>query len=226
MSDEKLRANFNSRYLWRYVLIATVCLGWAGYCAFDLTMKYPKELEYAKVYYDELGGVQTEEDQTRWKEIVQQKNWPSKITREPPRKEKAVKNSINYNYMMGIGSLVFAIPAIFLWVTSRGTWIEETSSGLKTSWRQEVDYSKVDLIDKKKWEKKGIARVEYTEDGKKRFFIFDDFKYDRAILGKMLRRLEDTLSADQIVGGPSEAESQEQKSGSDEGPSNESSGQD
>ncbi|MCA9183835.1 MAG: hypothetical protein KDA51_20375, partial [Planctomycetales bacterium] len=60
----------------------------------------------------------------------------------------------------------------------------------------------------KKWQRKGIAKATYTPvgGGSPGLFIFDDFKFEREPLGRMLRELEKQLLPEQIVGGPAEAE--------------------
>ena len=60
------------------------------------------------------------------------------------------------------------------------------------------------MLDKKKWENKGIAKASYRDKGLTRVFVFDDFKFDREPLGLILRKLEAKLDLRQIVGGPVE----------------------
>ena len=68
-----------------------------------------------------------------------------------------------------------------------------------TSWGQEVDFSTVTKLNKRRWKDKGIARVDYEENGRKRQFVFDDFKFDRAAIGELLQQLESQLPADRII---------------------------
>jgi hypothetical protein len=84
--------------------------------------------------------------------------------------------------------------------------VEGDGEGLNTSWGQKMRYADVTRLNKLKWARKGIARAEYTTDGKPQVFVFDDFKFERQPLGQLLRQLEALLKPGQIVGGPSEAE--------------------
>jgi hypothetical protein len=69
-----------------------------------------------------------------------------------------------------------------------------------------MDFENVTLLNKRRWAKKGIAKAYYNQDGVAKIFTFDDFKFEREPIGKMLRRLEESLERDKIVGGPTEAE--------------------
>jgi len=97
---------------------------------------------------------------------------------------------------------------------ARNSWVEETATGLTTSWGQSVDFTNVTKLNKRRWKDKGIARVDYLENGKKRQFVFDDFKYERTAIGQLLERLESQLPADRVVQ-PESAQSESTQSESD-----------
>ena len=198
-----VRANYDNRYLWRYVLIVVVGIGWALYCAYDLTFKYPRELEQANIYHKELKDLEEEQRQARWDEICEEKGWGN--LRTSPRKPDKVEEVISLNYLQGAVALLIGTPPIFLILFSLGSWVEGDENGIRTSWKQEFQFADVVLLDKKKWEKKGIARVEYQDGSSKRFFVLDDFKYEREPVLKLLKSLEATLSDEQIAGGPRES---------------------
>jgi hypothetical protein len=88
---------------------------------------------------------------------------------------------------------------------ARGRWIESTPSGITSSWGQSLDFDQVESLDKRKWRSKGIAKVTYRDNGRKRRFILDDYKFDRQATGQILRELESTIDAKMITGGPPEA---------------------
>jgi hypothetical protein len=88
---------------------------------------------------------------------------------------------------------------------ARGTWIESTDSGITASWGQSVDYEQVLSVDKRKWRSKGITKVTYSQNGRKRRFIIDDYKFDRHPTGQVLRDLESKIDPALIMGGPPEA---------------------
>ena len=92
------------------------------------------------------------------------------------------------------------------WVwRARGTWIESTNTGITSSWGQALNYDQVVSIDKRKWRSKGIAKVTYKDNGRKRQFVVDDYKFDRHLTGQVLRDLEANIDPALITGGPLEA---------------------
>ena len=201
-----IRAKYDNRYLWRYALIVFVGVGWALYCAYDLTFKYPVELEQAKVYHEQLKDLDERERQAQWDKICQENGWGQ--VRTSPRKPEKVEEVISLNYLQGIVALIIGLPPVFFILFSVGSWVEGDQQGIRTSWKQEFQFDDVKVLDKKKWEKKGIARAEYEQNGKRGIFVFDDFKYEREPIVQLLKNLEATLESDQIVGGQPEGESQ------------------
>lgn len=199
-----LRANFQSSYLWRYLIMAIAGLFMSGWFAFDGLVTYPKRLSYAqafeKIKSEATGQVEVAK---RWQELAGTNKWPSE---QPEKTSAAIRNDIYGQYIFGVLSLFLGVPAAWFYFKSRRRWVEATDDGLKTSWGQHVRFADVTLLNKKRWESKGIARAFYTQGGKKQVFVFDDFKYDREPLGQLLRKLEAVLQPEQIVGGISEAE--------------------
>ncbi len=198
-----LRANFDRGFLRRYLLMAAVGLGWAAYCAYDGLVAYPKKLEIAREF-DVLRKLEADreidylEREKRWKSITDEKQWPSQ---EPKKTAEEMRNLISQQYFMGAIGLLIGLPALYSWFTSRNSWIERTPTGLTTSWGQKLDYTTVQILNKRRWTKKGIAVAEYEDGGTRRKFVFDDFKFERQPLDQMLRDLEMVLSDAQIVEG-------------------------
>ncbi len=197
-----MRAEFQRSYLLRYAGLAAVCLGLGMWFAYDGFVGYPRALERAEAF-EQLSDLSSRDIETRWAELTEEKGWPNK---RPEKKAEEIRSDITGQYFWFAINLVVGLPALYLLLTSRGRWIEATDQGLKTSWGQSLSFADVKLLNKRRWQKKGIAIASYTENGTSRTFIFDDFKYDREPIGQMLRKLEAGLSAEQITGGPSELE--------------------
>ncbi len=196
-----LRANFQTSYGWRYLMLTGGFLFAALFFAYDGFIGYPRKMVYAE-RYAELGDMETSEKQLAWKQITQENNWPRAVPVKTPEK---IAEDIRGQYFYGIICLCVAIPPLVLYLRTKGSWIESTPTGLTTSWGQSLDYSKVTQLDKKRWANKGIAVATYPEGNLSRRFVFDDFKYEREPLGQMLRDLEQVLAPEQIVGGPPES---------------------
>jgi len=195
-----VRANFQKNYLMRYLILAGVCLFLAAWFAYDGFIGYPRQLTYAREY-GQLADLEPPERQAKWKEISAERGWSGAT----PEKEPAeIEDDIKGQYVWAFLNLVVGVPALLLYLRSRGSWVEATDTGLKTSWGQTVDFSKVTKLNKKKWSDKGIAKASYSDRHGQKVFVFDDFKYEREPLGRMLRELESQLTPEQIVGGPPE----------------------
>lgn len=199
-----MRANFQKSYRMRYLALATVCLLMAAWFGYDGLVGYPAQLPAAEAY-DEIRDLDDKKRAEQWKQIAADKNLPKQT---PKKTAEQLRSDIVGQYFWGGINLLVGLPALFLWLRSRGKWVESTDDGLTTSWGQTLRFSDVTLLDKKKWQRKGIAKATYTPvgGGNPGVFIFDDFKFEREPLGHMLRDLEKELRPEQIVGGPAEAE--------------------
>ena len=204
-----IRAEFQKNYLMRYLILATVCLFMAAWFAYDGLIGYPQKVPYAEAY-DELRELEAAERVDKWKAIAKQNDWPTVV---PTKTAEEMRGELTGQYVWGGLNLLAGLPALFLYFRSRGSWVEATPDGLKTSWGQQVRFADVTKLDKRRWQRKGIARATYrptqansTSGGAERVFVFDDFKFQREPLGQMLRDLEAVLEPAQIVGGPPEAD--------------------
>lgn len=195
-----LRANFQKSYLWRYALLAAVGLGFSAYFFYDGLIGYPKKLEYA-IEWEKLSHLDTDQRAEAWRKIVAERGWPK---RTPDEKAEEIAASIPGQFFWGVITALIGLPALYLLIMSRNSWVERTEGGVTTSWGQTMSFADVVELNKSKWAKKGIAKAKYIDQGRARIFVFDDFKYEREPLGQMLRDLEQMLPDDKIIGGPRE----------------------
>ncbi|MEM8735083.1 MAG: hypothetical protein AAGG44_12710, partial [Planctomycetota bacterium] len=187
---ETIRANFQSSYLMRYAIMAAICIGAGLWFAYDGFIGYPSNLPAARAY-DEIRDVADAESRiAQWNELAQENGWSK---RPPEKKAEEIESDIVGQYFWMAVCFLGGIPAVFYYLKSRGTWVESTEAGLKSSWGQEVSFDGVIQLDKKRWEKKGIAKASYMDGDVGRTFVFDDFKYEREPLGKILTQLEESL---------------------------------
>ena len=107
--------------------------------------------------------------------------------------------------MAGLCALI-GIPALLKWYLAKGTWVEGDETTIRSSKGKEVAIGQITKINKRKWEEKGLATIYYSDNGKSKKFVMDDFKYDREPMGQLMRYAEANLTADQIVGGTREAD--------------------
>ena len=196
------RALADRKYLRRYLLLALGGLGICLWGVYDSVFKFPKELEMASAF-DEFR--QSPNGEQRWRELYEQnrvRGWTKKM---PKNSAAVVRGYINFN--KGVMAFGTALMAFFLmkFFRTRGSWMESTETGIMTSWGQALEFARISRINKRKWEDKGIAKVYFKEaSGQRHRMIFDDFKYERAKMAKLMAMCERGLSADRIIGGKSE----------------------
>jgi hypothetical protein len=178
------------------LFLGIAAMGFAAWSLYDGMIKYPAQRERALV----LRQLLKEDRLNEWDSIARERGWPTADPGEPKS-----EGEIYVQYFMAAVS-----GAIGLWLLwgvwrARGTWIESTDSGITSSWGQSLDYDRVVSVDKRKWRSKGIAKVTYSQNGRKRRFIVDDYKFDRHPTGQVLRDLESRIDPALITGGPPEA---------------------
>ena len=188
-----IRADVYHPYFRKFLWVFLGCIAFCGYCLYDGLVKYPTQLTHAEAYE----SLPEDGRQDAWKELAQQKGWPSKT---PSKSAKDLRHLIGSQFMMFGLSFAFAIPAILMYMSGQGTWVEGDDTILRNSKGKEVPIESITKIDKTKWEAKGIAKIYYDEDGKKKKFVMDDFKYDRATMGELMKFAEAHLAEEQIVG--------------------------
>ncbi|HMP79006.1 MAG TPA: hypothetical protein PKD54_06105 [Pirellulaceae bacterium] len=188
-----IRAPADGRFLLRFLLIGLACLGFCAYCLYDGLYAYPKHRLEPVLAYAEL---EKEGKTDRWIEVAQENGWDEA---KPKKSVEEVHADIIWQYVMAVISVLFAIPILGLYFRARWSWIEGTATGINTSWGVAFDYDQIEQIDKKRWEKKGIARILYQSDGNKKWFVLDDFKYQRQPADAIMARIESLVAPERII---------------------------
>jgi len=192
-----MKANIDRKYLWRLGLIAVVFLAMALWFCYDGAVTYPRQRERA-LKYQEL----KEEDRlSEWQEIAGERGWPT-VDPGEPKEETDIQAQFVMACVIVLPGLFFA----FLFLLARGRWIELDGSELRTSGGRQVEFGQIVTLDKAKWKSKGIAKIHYRQNGRKRRLILDDWKYETDPTRTILREVESSLESNQIVGGEREPE--------------------
>jgi hypothetical protein len=176
----------NTRYL-----IAVMCIGWGLYSLYDGFVRYPRENEAA---------VQKEVDRVETASGL-------RVTSEE-RRAIAAKTTlphpgwdVPFNQWAGmlLPPLGIALLAWMLY-NSRGEYRLEGHT-LHVPGHPPVPLDNVRKIDKRLWERKGIALIEYEDpaSGKRKQFKLDDFVYEREPTDAIFDRVEKHV-ADMVQG--------------------------
>ena len=196
-----MKANIDRKYMWRLGLTALAFLGIALWFLYDGAITYPRQRERALMFQE----LEEEDRLGQWREITSQRRWPPEDPGKP-------KEEFEIYFQLVIAALA-ALPGSlysFLFLRTRGCWIEVNETGLRTSWGPQLEFGQIVAIDKKKWKSKGIARIHYRQDGRRRRLLLDDWKYNAEPTRAILREVESHLDASQIGGGLPEPVPQDQ----------------
>lgn len=188
-----IRANVHQPFFRKFLYVFLGCTAFAGWCLYDGLVAYPNKLTIAEAY-EEL----PEEDRREaWKELATEKGWP---TLTPSKTAQDIRHDIGSQFMMVVLCMLFGVPALIMFMSGQGTWVEGDETLIRNSKGQEVPIDTITKIDKRRWDAKGIAKIHYEVDGKKKKFVMDDFKYDRETMGQLMTFAESNLSEEDVVG--------------------------
>ncbi|MDE0938597.1 MAG: hypothetical protein OSA43_01440, partial [Pirellulales bacterium] len=135
-----------------------------------------------------------------WKEVYEQQHWPDDYPGEP-------KNpyAIDQQFYMAGAIIPFSLFFLVSLVRKRKSWIEGDGNGLRNSRRDDLAFAQIDSFDKKRWDKKGIAKVRYRSGGTQKTFVLDDCNYDYQPIRAIVRLVESQIALEQITGGAPES---------------------
>ncbi|MCA9141129.1 MAG: hypothetical protein KDB00_30370 [Planctomycetales bacterium] len=188
-----IRANVHQPFFRKFLWVFLGCTAFAGWCLYDGLVAYPNKLTIAEAYE----GLPEDNRREAWKELAAEQGWP---TVTPSKSAEEIGHDIGSQFMMVVLCMLFGIPALLMFMSGQGTWVEGDEETIRNSKGQEVPIRSITMIDKRKWDAKGIAKIHYEVAGKKKKFVMDDFKYDRETMGKLMRFAEAGLCEDQVEG--------------------------
>lgn len=105
--------------------------------------------------------------------------------------------SILINRILGVLLPASSLP-IFIWLMYRSRGAYRLSDGtLEVPGRPAIPVERIQSLDKSRWERKGVAVVEYEEaNGKRATVGLRDMVYERRTTDEIVQRIEKTLSDD------------------------------
>jgi hypothetical protein len=164
-------------YRIRRLLIAVMFLGMAGWFAYDGWVKYPRQnLRYAKARGDE--------------EAVQRLDEEFKNTQK--HSDTSIRWQRNLAIMLPFGALAMAIWAFY---SSRGVY-RFADNTLHVPGHPPVPLDAIVRIDQRKWDRKGIAYIDYELQGKPGRLKLDDYIYDRKPTDEIHKIITDSLASE------------------------------
>ena len=212
----KARANTDNKFLYKYLLIGLGTLAFSLYCFYDAFLNYPAQRPASVAYDTLLEDIEKRKEsasdeavnwaeirESEWKKIAESNEWDVK---PPHYTAEELKHNIQFSIGLGALCALIGVPCVIWFVRNRGTWLEIDGTRISSSNGQSLDFSDIQILDKKKWVKKGLADIHYLDDGVEKSFTVDDLKYERAVVDQMVVEIEAAISADKIINGPTEAQ--------------------
>ena len=200
------RTTVATSYKWRLILIALVCLGYAGLCVKDGAFTYPAQIEKRAFYnqFVEDNGP----DPALWAAKARELGWPIE---EPDKKEEKdiLTQWVQFAIVFPIGFF-----HLCLFVRWGRRFIEGDEAGVRTNGGKSFTWDQVTEVDATKWDRKGIARIAYDTGGGTGLLVLDDWKLERTPADAIFDLLRANVDADKIKGltsnpGESDAEAED-----------------
>jgi len=204
-SPAQLRAEVNPKFKYKFLLIGLVALAVGLYHFYDPIFVYPGIHPISEAYAKLQTELQGDDGalQRQWSAMAEANGWSDSI---PYTKQELTTNTL-YSYFIGIlFTFVAGLPCLFTFLRCLGQWISADGDGLNNAKGQKIAFDQIQKIDKTKWEKKGIAKLIYSDGGSDKSFVVDDLKFDREITDQIMMLVEDKVGVDKIEGALSEAE--------------------
>lgn len=128
--------------------------------------------------------------------------WPAeneqnRLMRERGEKPKEVDHNdagILINKALGVLLPAISLP-LFVWLMYRSRGAYRLANGvLEVPGHEPIPLNRIQALDKSRWERKGIAVVEYhTADGKSALATLRDMVYERGTTDQIVDRIEKSL---------------------------------
>jgi hypothetical protein len=165
------------------LLLALLLIGFGGWFAFDGMVGWPKSNERWAEY------IKLKEKDGAWEEFAKTKGWST----EPPHRLYE-RNDILGQYIMGALCGAIGLGTLIYWLSQIKRVMRVDDSAVTSAAGVRVPFEAIHGVGKKLWEKKGIAKVRYSLNGKQGEFVVDDYKFDTKPSRQILEEIERRLS--------------------------------
>lgn len=190
------KATVSVDYRWRRLAgLMVLCLGMGAWFLYDGFYVYPLHGEA----YGEYTRFEKEGRLADWPAYARTKGYPDG-TQGPPREH----SQLDILFQRAAGSLLTPIGLVLLFqfLASFHRYVASDTSGLSTGPGRHVPYEAITSVNKRLWDRKGVAYIHYNHSGTKGHITLDDWKFDKRAIHQILRDVESRIRPEQIEGGP------------------------
>jgi len=188
---EELRCPTTSWYKNRRRGMVAMLLGLSLYFCYDWKIGYPKQKREYDAYWPVYQKLVVEEkDDKAWLTKAKDNGWP-----QSPKIE-------DWNYKLkeqliwAIGTGAAGIGLLLAYLRNKDGFLMADAESLTTPEGVRIPFTAVRRIDKRKWDNKGLAYLNYQDGDAMKKAVIDDFIYAGA--GKVLDRLLEQFQGELI----------------------------
>ena len=149
-------ASVSRQWVVRMVITSVLFIGFGLWCIYDGTVTYPRGNAAIKAFK----SLQQEDRMEEYPALAQQQGWPE----DPSHAELKSEWDIRTQFIMAAPCLLIGVASLVRILLSTGRTMATDESGFQTLKGRRVPYDRIRRIDKKKWDRKGIADVFYEPD--------------------------------------------------------------
>ncbi|MCB1224545.1 MAG: hypothetical protein KDK99_01930 [Verrucomicrobiales bacterium] len=228
-------------YFRRMAMIGGMLLAFGLYFLYDWKIGYPKQNEIAdqKDQFDE--EVLTSWDKAeasgglvQWEKMAREKGWPVGESGQRPSwaryavpkgwpedPDRHTEREVEDQFYWGMAMLLIAAAVGVMVLLNRKKVLIGRADHLVTPDGRTVRFADVIRVDKRKWDNKGLAYLDYQEkgEGKELRAVIDDLKFDGAGLvldrvlagfkGELIEKVPDPEDEETADESPADGESEE-----------------
>ena len=156
----------------------------SGWFFFDGLYTWP----FSNVRWEAHQKLEQENRLDDWLALAKSKNWSP----TPPHKFYNAA-AVRQQYYFGAAMLVLGFGMLAYWSNQKSRTMKTDDEAVYTPSGVRVPFSAIVALDKKKWESKGLATVQYRIDGRAGQFVLDDYKFNADATRRILAEIDDAL---------------------------------
>jgi len=167
------RATISGTFRWRLLAMVIGGLGFGGYFFFDASITYPNEQKLHNKYLDATELVGPELKHRAWTDYAREHGLPV----ETPKERS--DGDINTQWLLGGISSAIGLLFLYQFISWQRRFVEGDEEGISSNGTGKIGWDKVTAVNASRWDRKGIAVIDYAADAGKGTIVLDDWKLDR-----------------------------------------------
>lgn len=186
------RATVANGYRWRLIIIAVVCLGYSGWCVYDGAYMLPEKQDKRAVF--EQFVADNGPDPALWAAEARRLGW---AIEEP---KEIGENDILTQWLQLAIVLPIGLYNLYLFLMWSRRFVEGDASGVRANGGRAFTWDQVAAVDAHKWDRKGIAYIEFESGSGQQMLVLDDWKMEREPTDAIFELLRGNVPEEKVSG--------------------------